>query len=47
MGATASIAAFIAKTSTRDFPSESSEKARKAIADTFAVMIAGAGSEVA
>ena len=47
MGATATIAKFIAATSTRDFPAESTEKAKKAIADTFAVIIAGAGSEVA
>ena len=47
MGATAAIAAFIADTSTRDFPPDSTEKAKKAIADTFAVIIAGAGSEVA
>jgi 2-methylcitrate dehydratase PrpD len=47
MGATATIAKFIAATSTRDFPADSTEKAKKAIADTFAVIIAGAGSEVA
>lgn len=47
MGATAAIAAFIANTSTRDFPPESEEKAKKAIADTFAAIVAGAGSEVA
>ncbi len=47
MGATATIANFIASTSTRDFPAESIEKAKKALADTFAVIIAGAGSEVA
>lgn len=47
MGATATIAKFIAATSTRDFPAASTEKAKKAIADTFAVIIAGAGSEVA
>ncbi|MDB5811215.1 MAG: mmgE/PrpD family protein [Betaproteobacteria bacterium] len=47
MGATAAIAAFIANTSTRDFPAALNDKAKKAIADTFAVMIAGAGSEVA
>src|SRR5215218_4010041 len=47
MGATAAIADFIAKTSTRDFPAASTEKAKKAIADTFAAIIAGAGSEVA
>ena len=47
MGATADVAAFIANTSTRDFPPDSTEKAKKALADTFAVIIAGAGSEVA
>lgn len=47
MGATAAIAAFIANTSTSDFPPDSADKAKKAIADTFAVIIAGAGSEVA
>jgi 2-methylcitrate dehydratase PrpD len=47
MGATATIAQFIANTSTADFPAGSAEKAKKAIADTFAVIIAGAGSEVA
>ena len=47
MGATAAIATFIANTSTRDFPADSLDKAKKAIADTFAVIIAGAGSEVA
>ena len=47
MGATAAIANFIANTSTADFPADSTEKAKKAIADTFAAIIAGAGSEVA
>lgn len=47
MGATAAIAEFIAGTSIADFPPDSTENARKAIADTFAVIIAGAGSEVA
>lgn len=47
MGATAAIAEFIANTSTPDFPPDSAAKAKKAIADTFAVIIAGAGSEVA
>jgi 2-methylcitrate dehydratase PrpD len=47
MGATAAIAAFIANTSTPDFPPDSIDRAKKAIADTFAVIIAGAGSEVA
>ncbi len=47
MGATTAIATFIANTSRRDFPPESEEKAKKAIADTFAAIAAGAGSEVA
>ena len=47
MGATATIATFIANTFTRDFPADSVDKAKKAIADTFAAIIAGAGAEVA
>ncbi|MEO7727345.1 MAG: MmgE/PrpD family protein [Burkholderiales bacterium] len=47
MGATATIAKFIAGTTTRDFSPDAVEKAKQAIADTFAVIIAGAGSEVA
>ena len=47
MGATAAIATFIANTATRDFPADSTDNAQKAIADTFAAIIAGAGSEVA
>jgi 2-methylcitrate dehydratase PrpD len=47
MGATEAIATFIANTSTRDFPPDSGEKAKKAIADTFAAIVAGADSEVA
>ena len=47
MGATAAIAEFIARTSIADFPPASTEKAKKALADTFAVIVAGAGSEVA
>ena len=47
MGATAAIATFINDTSLRDFPADSTDKAKKAIADTFAAIIAGAGSEVA
>src|SRR6185369_14503236 len=46
-GATSAIAEFIVNTSIVDFPAASTEKAKKAIADTFAVIIAGAGSEVA
>lgn len=47
MGATEAIADFIAGTFAADFPEQASEKASKAIADTFAVILAGAGSEVA
>ena len=47
MGATAAIATFIVDTSSGDFPPGSEEKAKKAIADTFAAIVAGAGSEVA
>ena len=47
MGATASIAEFIVKTNAADFPAGSDEKAIKVIVDTFAVILAGAGSEVA
>ena len=43
MGATSAIAEFIVNTSIADFPAASTEKAKKAIADTFAVIIAGAG----
>lgn len=47
MGATEAIAAFIEGTAAADFPEEAAEKAKKAIADTFAVILAGAGSEAA
>src|SRR5262245_43353071 len=47
MGATEAIAEFISRTSYADFPPEAPEKAGKAIADTFAVILAGAGSEEA
>lgn len=47
MAATAAIANFIATSSLGNFPHESIDKAKKAIADTFAVIVAGAGSEVA
>ena len=46
-GATEAIASFIAATSLADLPAGAVEKAKKAIADTFAVILAGAGSEVA
>jgi len=47
MGATAAIADFIVNTRTPDFPAGSNDKALKVIADTFAVILAGVGSEVA
>lgn len=46
MGLTETVARFIARSTLKDMPSEASEKAKKVIADTFAVMLAGAGSEV-
>ena len=45
-GATETIATFIARTSLADLPPDAPEKAAKATADTFAVILAGAGSEV-
>ncbi len=47
MGATAAIADFIVNTRASDFPPDSDQKAIKVIADTFAVILAGVGSEVA
>src|SRR5262245_9168612 len=47
MGATEAIATFLAATSARDFPAAAEDKAKRAIADTFAVILAGAGSEEA
>ena len=47
MGATATIAEFIVKTTAADFPPGSGGKAIKVIADTFAVILAGVSSEVA
>jgi 2-methylcitrate dehydratase PrpD len=46
-GATETIASFIAAASLADMPRDAPEKAAKAIADTFAVMLAGSGSELA
>ena len=46
-GATAAIASFVTTTSLADLPAGAVEKSKKAIADTFAVILAGAGSEVA
>lgn len=47
MGATHDIAEFITRTTWKDFPADAHDKAKKVIADTFAVVLAGAGSEVA
>ena len=47
MGATATIADFIEKTTAADFPAGSDEKAIKVIVDTFAAILAGVSSEVA
>ena len=46
-GATEAIASFIARTSLADLPRDATERASKAIADTFAVILAGAAAEVA
>src|SRR5262252_5567686 len=46
-GLTAALAEFIHVKRLCDFPPEALDKAKQAIADTFAVMLAGAGSEVA
>jgi 2-methylcitrate dehydratase PrpD len=47
MGLTETVARFIERSTLRDMPAEASGKAKKVIADTFAVILAGAGSEVA
>jgi 2-methylcitrate dehydratase PrpD len=46
-GLTESLAEFIHAKTLRDFPPEAFERAKKAVTDTFAVMLAGAGGEVA
>jgi 2-methylcitrate dehydratase PrpD len=46
-GLTETLARFIREKSLSDLPAGAVDKAKKAIADTFAVMLAGAGSEVA
>jgi 2-methylcitrate dehydratase PrpD len=46
-GLTAALAEFIHTKTLHDFPPKAFDKAKKAIADTFAVILAGAGSEVA
>ena len=45
-GATERVASFIAATRLADIPDDAIPKAKKAIADTFAVILAGAASEV-
>ena len=47
LGLTEALAQFIQAKTLQDVPSDALDKAKKAIADTFAVMLAGAGSEVA
>jgi 2-methylcitrate dehydratase PrpD len=47
MGLTQSIARFVHDATLSECPPEATEKAKKVIADTFAAMLAGAGSEVA
>jgi 2-methylcitrate dehydratase PrpD len=46
-GLTATLAAFLRNTTLADVPPEALDTAKKAIADTVAVILAGAGSEVA
>ena len=46
-GLTEALAEFIQAKTLQDLPPDGLEKAKKAVADTFAVMLAGAGSEVA
>jgi 2-methylcitrate dehydratase PrpD len=46
-GATEAIASFISRTSLADLPRDAPELAAKAIADTFAVILAGAAADVA
>jgi 2-methylcitrate dehydratase PrpD len=47
MGLTGTIARFIHDATLKDCPPETADKAKKVIADTFAAILAGAGSEVA
>ena len=47
MGLTETIACFIRDSGLKDCPPEAVDKAKKVIADTFAAILAGAGSEVA
>jgi 2-methylcitrate dehydratase PrpD len=47
IGLTEALAEFIQAKSWQNLPPEALDKAKKAIADTFAAILAGAGSEVA
>jgi 2-methylcitrate dehydratase PrpD len=47
VGLTEALAQFIRDQTLQDFPPEALDRAKKALADTFAVILAGAGSEVA
>ena len=44
-GAIGTVASFIAETTLDTLPGHAAEKAKKAIADTFAAVLAGGGSE--
>ena len=46
-GLTEALAQFIHDKTVQDFPPAAIDKAKRALADTFAVILAGAGSEVA
>ena len=46
-GLTESIARFVADTNASDFPPRAMEKAKIVVADSFACIVAGAGSETA
>jgi len=46
-GLTETVARFVQQARLTDMPAEAPEKAKKVVADTFAVILAGAGSEVA
>jgi 2-methylcitrate dehydratase PrpD len=46
-GATEAVASFISRTSLAELPHDAPERAAKAIADTFAVILAGAAADVA
>src|SRR5690606_37281664 len=46
-GLTECIARFVVDTTAESFPPEATQKAQKVVADTFACIVAGAGSETA